>query len=176
MKLCDNCLFLFRFAVCLNKFLDIIFTFLFTEILPWIPHSCYVGEKCQPSIGSCIKYAEIRDCCCKPALAKECKWIFLWVFNGFWWREKAQQCHNNWILSDIVKGECWMVTHTERNKLLHKKSQSVLYSDFCTINIRLCKTRRWWGHIAYHHIISNKLNIAVNACILYDAHQHALWI
>lgn len=43
------------------------------EQIPWIPHSCYVGERCLPSIGSCINYTEIRECCCDRVLAKRCK-------------------------------------------------------------------------------------------------------
>lgn len=47
-----------------------------TEQFPWIPHSCYVGERCSPSTGSCINYTEIRQCCCDRLLAKHWKEIF----------------------------------------------------------------------------------------------------
>lgn len=46
------------------------------EQLPWLPHSCYVGEKCQPNIGSCIKYTELRECCCDREMAKQYKDIY----------------------------------------------------------------------------------------------------
>jgi len=46
------------------------------EELPWIPHSCYVGDSCLPNIGSCISYTEYRQCCCDRALAKQWKKIY----------------------------------------------------------------------------------------------------
>lgn len=53
----------------------------FSEQLPWIPHSCYVGDHCEPSIGSCIKYTEIRECCCDRVLAKRCSYIYTELFS-----------------------------------------------------------------------------------------------
>ncbi|XP_055303473.1 uncharacterized protein LOC129569087 isoform X1 [Sitodiplosis mosellana] len=46
------------------------------EQIPWIPHSCYVGERCRASVGSCINYTEIRECCCDRVLAKRWKTIY----------------------------------------------------------------------------------------------------
>ncbi|XP_031628179.1 uncharacterized protein LOC116343973 [Contarinia nasturtii] len=46
------------------------------EQIPWIPHSCYVGMYCTPSIGSCINYTEVRECCCDHVLAKRWKTIY----------------------------------------------------------------------------------------------------
>ncbi|XP_055303476.1 uncharacterized protein LOC129569087 isoform X2 [Sitodiplosis mosellana] len=49
---------------------------LLDEQIPWIPHSCYVGERCRASVGSCINYTEIRECCCDRVLAKRWKTIY----------------------------------------------------------------------------------------------------
>lgn len=46
------------------------------EGLPFIPHTCYVGEKqYQASVGSCFFYEEVKECCCAPSLAKRWKHI-----------------------------------------------------------------------------------------------------
>ncbi|XP_055372933.1 uncharacterized protein LOC129606578 isoform X2 [Condylostylus longicornis] len=49
------------------------------EGLPFVPHSCYVGEDNQagtkPSIGSCFRFAEIKECCCLRPLAQRWKYL-----------------------------------------------------------------------------------------------------
>lgn len=58
--------------------------------MPWIPHSCYVGQKqnCKAKIGSCIAYTEYRECCCDRALIRRCKYrcndnrISFGIFNA----------------------------------------------------------------------------------------------
>lgn len=55
---------------------------MFTEQIPWMPHSCYVPEKCKPSTRSCITYTEIRECCCDRVLAKRCKYLsYVYFYN-----------------------------------------------------------------------------------------------
>ncbi|GAB0096510.1 hypothetical protein DMENIID0001_120340 [Sergentomyia squamirostris] len=47
------------------------------EELPWIPHSCYIGKsQCQSSLGSCLRYAEYKVCCCDQLLIEQWKSIF----------------------------------------------------------------------------------------------------
>ncbi|XP_037913018.1 uncharacterized protein LOC119652779 isoform X1 [Hermetia illucens] len=46
------------------------------EGLPWVPHTCYVGDRItETSVGSCFVYNEIKECCCDRVLAK--RWRFL---------------------------------------------------------------------------------------------------
>ncbi|XP_059611584.1 uncharacterized protein LOC132258329 isoform X2 [Phlebotomus argentipes] len=47
------------------------------EELPWIPHSCYIGQNvCKSSLGSCLRYAEYKICCCDQLLIEQWKSIF----------------------------------------------------------------------------------------------------
>ncbi|XP_055677070.1 uncharacterized protein LOC129786232 [Lutzomyia longipalpis] len=47
------------------------------EELPWIPHSCYIGQnECKSSLGSCLMYAEHKICCCDQLLIEQWKSIF----------------------------------------------------------------------------------------------------
>lgn len=53
------------------------------EGLPFIPHTCYVGEKqYQASVGSCFFYEEVKECCCAPSLAKRWKHISAGTMNA----------------------------------------------------------------------------------------------
>lgn len=46
------------------------------EGLPFVPHTCYVGdEQTKASVGSCFSYNDIKECCCDRALAR--RWKFL---------------------------------------------------------------------------------------------------
>lgn len=42
-----------------------------TDQLPWLPHTCYVGDNCKPNMRSCMQYTEVRECCCDRIMAKQ---------------------------------------------------------------------------------------------------------
>lgn len=59
---------------------NVYFTYFFIEQLPWLPHSCYVGENCRPIVGSCILYTDWRQCCCDKIIAEKCKLTYVSAF------------------------------------------------------------------------------------------------
>lgn len=50
------------------------------ENIPWMPHSCYMGEEqCRPVAASCIDYMHRRQCCCDKLLVEFCKFKFVFL-------------------------------------------------------------------------------------------------
>lgn len=48
------------------------------ENFPYIPHTCYLGEKlCEPLAKDCAVYSRLRDCCCDRYALEKCKYIIL---------------------------------------------------------------------------------------------------
>ncbi|KAB0803994.1 hypothetical protein PPYR_00964 [Photinus pyralis] len=44
------------------------------EVLPYIPHTCYLGTQlCKPIAGDCLTYKTIRKCCCTRYLINKWK-------------------------------------------------------------------------------------------------------
>lgn len=47
----------------------------FSEVLPYVPHTCYLGtEVCETIIGDCAEYSRLRECCCDKFTKEYCKY------------------------------------------------------------------------------------------------------
>lgn len=119
--------------------------------MPWIPHSCYVGQKqnCKAKIGSCIAYTEYRECCCDRALIRRCKYrcndnrISFGIFNAKQKKKRIKTGRRNWKLEFQVclgffKCRPWFIQQFKNNTFFkcHKCVENAVVnssSNYCRI-------------------------------------------